>query len=83
MNLRLCTNQSPGHPYKLGVDVNNKFIDWYQQTMKNIGIELHHQPDGCNHLRITPMGTFKATWLSQSTVHLSHCLEPAKDYVIT
>ncbi|KJG55941.1 glycerol-3-phosphate dehydrogenase [Photobacterium kishitanii] len=72
-------NQSPDHPYsKLGVDVTHQAIDWYQQTMKNIGIELHHQPDDCNHLRITPMGTFKATWLSQSTVHPFPMFEPAK-----
>lgn len=74
------TNQSPNHPYsKLGVDVTRQAIDWYQQTMTNIGIELHHQQDNCNHLRITPMGTFKATWLSQSTVHPFPMFEPAKD----
>ena len=71
--------QYPQHPYsKLGGDVARSAIDWYQQTMQNMGITLHHQQDDCNHLRITPMGTFKATWLSQSTVHPFPMFDPAQ-----
>ena len=72
-------HQSPQHPYsKLGADITRQAIDWYQQTMTNIGIELHHQAHDCNHLRITPMGTFKATWLSQATVHPFPMFDPAQ-----
>ncbi|HIF9357795.1 TPA: glycerol-3-phosphate dehydrogenase subunit GlpB [Photobacterium damselae] len=62
--------QSPNHPYsKLGSDVVKRALEWYQHTMAKRGIELSHQADFTNHLRLTPMGTFRVTWLSQQTVH--------------
>lgn len=62
--------QSPEHPYsKLGENAARKAIAWYQGTMEKRGVYLTAQEDGSNHFRITPMGTFRSTWLSQQTVH--------------
>ncbi|WP_299020243.1 glycerol-3-phosphate dehydrogenase subunit GlpB [uncultured Photobacterium sp.] len=61
---------SPDHPYsKLGKEVVCKAINWYQATMEKRGVYLTGQEDGSNHYRITPMGTFRSTGLSQQTVH--------------
>ena len=62
--------QSPEHPYsKLGKETAREALDWYQTMMEQRGVYLTAQEDGSNHLRVTPMGTFRSTWLSQQTVH--------------
>lgn len=62
--------QSPEHPYcKLGKRKVQEALDWYQEMIKARGIYLSSQEDEANHLRLTPMGTFRSTWLSQQTVH--------------
>lgn len=63
-------NQSPSHPYsKLGELQCREAINWYQDVMADCGVYLTAQPDEMNHYRVTPMGTFRSTWLSQQTVH--------------
>ncbi|OAN13759.1 anaerobic glycerol-3-phosphate dehydrogenase subunit B [Photobacterium jeanii] len=62
--------QAPQHPYsKLGQVPVTTALNWYQHMMSDCGVELTAQPEAMNHLRLTPMGTFRATWLSQQTVH--------------
>ncbi|KHT63347.1 glycerol-3-phosphate dehydrogenase [Photobacterium gaetbulicola] len=62
--------QSPFHPYsKLGELQCREAINWYQDVMADCGVYLTAQPDEMNHYRVTPMGTFRSTWLSQQTVH--------------
>ncbi|KLV08866.1 glycerol-3-phosphate dehydrogenase [Photobacterium aquae] len=62
--------QSPHHPYaKLGNKACREAIDWYQGMMEDCGVYLSAQADEQNHYRVTPMGTFRSTWLSQQTVH--------------
>ncbi len=60
----------PHHPYsKLGKENIWPALEWYQALMTSLGIPLTHQEDGSNHLRITPLGTLKSTWLSQPFVY--------------
>ena len=60
----------PEHPYTtLGKETVNRAIDWYQATLSSIGVPLASQANGCNHYRLTPLGTMKSTWLSQPFVH--------------
>ena len=60
----------PEHPYAtLGRETVNRAIDWYQATLSTIGVPLTSQKNGCNHYRLTPLGTMKSTWLSQPFVH--------------
>ncbi|MCW8329699.1 glycerol-3-phosphate dehydrogenase subunit GlpB [Photobacterium sp. SDRW27] len=62
--------QSPEHPYsKLGSETTREALAWYQATMEKRGVYLTAQDDDSNHFRVTPMGTFRSTWLSQQTVH--------------
>ncbi|MBC7004194.1 glycerol-3-phosphate dehydrogenase subunit GlpB [Photobacterium sp. BZF1] len=63
-------NQCPSHPYsKLGELQCREAINWYQDMMEHCGVYLTAQADEQNHYRVTPMGTFRSTWLSQQTVH--------------
>lgn len=60
----------PLHPYaKLGVAKVENALNWYQDKLAQLGLPLYKQEDNSNHFRITPMGTLKATWLSQPFVH--------------
>lgn len=62
--------QSPDHPYsKLGDKPVREALAWYQAMMEKRSVYLTAQEDDSNHLRVTPMGTFRSTWLSQQTVH--------------
>ncbi|PSU34998.1 glycerol-3-phosphate dehydrogenase subunit GlpB [Photobacterium lutimaris] len=62
--------QCPSHPYsKLGELQCREAINWYQDVMARCGVYLTAQADEKNHYRVTPMGTFRSTWLSQQTVH--------------
>ncbi|MEJ2763016.1 glycerol-3-phosphate dehydrogenase subunit GlpB [Photobacterium sp. MCCC 1A19761] len=71
--------QSPGHPYSLlGKDTVFEALQWYQAMMATCGVQLQAQPDMSNHLRLTPMGTFRPTWLSQQTVHPFPLTAPAQ-----
>ncbi|UTV26664.1 glycerol-3-phosphate dehydrogenase subunit GlpB [Photobacterium atrarenae] len=70
--------QNPNHPYSLlGKDTVCEAVQWYQAMMATCGVQLQAQPDQANHLRLTPMGTFRSTWLSQQTVHPFPLTEPA------
>ncbi|MGR5061425.1 glycerol-3-phosphate dehydrogenase subunit GlpB [Photobacterium sp. DNB22_13_2] len=63
-------DQCPSHPYsKLGELQCREAINWYQDVMASCGVYLTAQADEKNHYRVTPMGTFRSTWLSQQTVH--------------
>lgn len=63
-------DQCPSHPYsKLGELQCREAINWYQDVMARCGVYLTAQADEKNHYRVTPMGTFRSTWLSQQTVH--------------
>lgn len=69
--------QQPEHPYcKIGQSNVKTALDWYQAMMAECGVQLTAQDDDTNHLRLTPMGTFRATWLSQQTVHPFPMFEP-------
>ncbi|MGF1684337.1 glycerol-3-phosphate dehydrogenase subunit GlpB [Photobacterium minamisatsumaniensis] len=66
----LLAEQSPEHPYsKIGPIASREAINWYQGMMEQCGIYLSAQENEDNHYRVTPMGTFRSTWLSQQTVH--------------
>ncbi|MGF1685469.1 glycerol-3-phosphate dehydrogenase subunit GlpB [Photobacterium japonica] len=66
----VLAEQCPDHPYsKIGVEACREAIDWYQAMMEESGVYLTAQDDDTNHYRVTPMGTFRSTWLSQQTVH--------------
>ncbi|TOG88804.1 glycerol-3-phosphate dehydrogenase subunit GlpB [Vibrio parahaemolyticus] len=69
-SFRDLKNQCPSHPYsKLGELQCREAIHWYQDVMARCGVYLTAQADENNHYRVTPMGTFRSTWLSQQTVH--------------
>ena len=63
-------NQYPNHPYgKLNTSCIVNALNWYQETLRNAGISLTSHQNHHNHMRLTPLGTFKPTWLSQEFVH--------------
>jgi len=63
------TTEFPAHPYnKVGKDTVFASLKWYKNELTNAGIPLLQQDNGDNHLRITPLGTLKSTWLSQPYV---------------
>jgi len=60
----------PTHPYaKLGTEKITQAIDWYQSTLTKLGVPLLNQENEQNHLHVTALGTFKASWLSQPFVY--------------
>ncbi|ENM5770791.1 glycerol-3-phosphate dehydrogenase subunit GlpB [Vibrio mimicus] len=62
--------QAPEHPYsKVGRKNSEKGLMWFKRTLDSAHVPLHHEPDGANHWRITPIGTLKNTWLSQPFVY--------------
>lgn len=64
------TNEFPHHPYsKVGKDTVFESLEWYKSLLTASGIPLLKQENGDNHLRITPLGTLKSTWLSQPYIH--------------
>jgi glycerol-3-phosphate dehydrogenase subunit B len=64
------TNEFPHHPYsKVGKQTVFESLNWYKNILTTAGIPLLQQEDGDNHLRITPLGTLKSTWLSQPYIH--------------
>ncbi|QUM88317.1 glycerol-3-phosphate dehydrogenase subunit GlpB [Moritella sp. 36] len=63
------TDEFPSHPYsKVGKNTVFESLEWYKNLLTNAGISLLQQDNGDNHLRITPLGTLKSTWLSQPYV---------------
>ncbi|QFI36705.1 glycerol-3-phosphate dehydrogenase subunit GlpB [Moritella marina ATCC 15381] len=63
------THEFPAHPYsKVGKENVFASMQWYKHLLTNAGIPLQQQDNGDNHLRITPLGTLKSTWLSQPYV---------------
>ena len=63
------TDEFPRHPYsKVGKNTVFESLEWYKNLLTNAGISLLQQDNGDNHLRITPLGTLKSTWLSQPYV---------------
>jgi len=63
------TDEFPSHPYsKVGKDTVFESLVWYKNLLTTAGIPLLQQDNGDNHLRITPLGTLKSTWLSQPYV---------------
>ncbi|TKF18955.1 glycerol-3-phosphate dehydrogenase subunit GlpB [Vibrio genomosp. F6] len=68
--IRQFPQNFPLHPYaKLGAAKVENALNWYQHKLTQLGLPLHQQANGENHFRITPMGTLKATWMSQPFVH--------------
>jgi len=68
------TQQKPQHPYaKIGAEKVKKSLHWFTEKMAQEGLNLisHHDAsdEDLNHVRLTPMGLFKATWASQDTVY--------------
>lgn len=62
--------QAPSHPYNtVGRSTLQKGLEWFRQTLATANVPLSHQDDLANHGRITPLGTLKATWLSQPFVY--------------
>lgn len=62
-------NDYPRHPYAvLGKETVSHALAWYQKTLSAIGVPLIKQDSEENHYRLTPLGTLKSTWLSQSFV---------------
>ncbi|MDC0612490.1 glycerol-3-phosphate dehydrogenase subunit GlpB [Vibrio sp.] len=62
-------HKRPDHPYaKLGKHRIHDAINWFQTLMSRAGVSLSAQPNQENHFRITPLGTLKTTWLSQTHV---------------
>lgn len=63
-------SQYPDHPYgKLNTNSIVNALNWYQKTLHHAGVSLTSQQNSHNHLRLTPLGTFKPTWLSQDFVY--------------
>ncbi|CAM2960515.1 glycerol-3-phosphate dehydrogenase subunit GlpB [Moritella viscosa] len=63
------TDEFPSHPYsKVGKNTVFESLEWYKNLLTKAGISLLQQDNGDNHLRITPLGTLKSTWLSQPYV---------------
>ncbi|PKH09410.1 glycerol-3-phosphate dehydrogenase subunit GlpB [Moritella sp. Urea-trap-13] len=63
------TQEFPTHPYsKVGKKTVFESMQWYKNLLTNAGMPLTQQDNGDNHLRITPLGTLKSTWLSQPYV---------------
>ncbi|SGY91181.1 glycerol-3-phosphate dehydrogenase subunit GlpB [Moritella viscosa] len=63
------TDEFPSHPYsKVGKNTVFESLEWYKNLLTNAGISLLQQDNGDNHLRISPLGTLKSTWLSQPYV---------------
>ncbi|HGS4801218.1 glycerol-3-phosphate dehydrogenase subunit GlpB [Vibrio cholerae] len=68
--LSALQQQAPEHPYsKVGRKNSEKGLMWFKRTLDSAHVPLHHEPDGANHWRITPLGTLKNTWLSQLFVY--------------
>lgn len=64
------SEQEPNHPYsKVGASTCRQALSWFQATLQQHGLPLKQQMDDSNHWRITPLGTLKATWLSQPYVY--------------
>ncbi|MBE4599034.1 glycerol-3-phosphate dehydrogenase subunit GlpB [Vibrio navarrensis] len=60
----------PAHPYaKLSAQSVRRALRWFQTALAQQGIPLQSEEDEHNHFRITPLGTLKATWLSQPFVY--------------
>ncbi|HDY7665536.1 TPA: glycerol-3-phosphate dehydrogenase subunit GlpB [Vibrio vulnificus] len=60
----------PEHPYsKMSPNFVRQSLYWLVDQLKEQGLPLHCQQDESNHYRITPLGTLKATWLSQPFVY--------------
>lgn len=70
---------APEHPYSyLGAERTQSALAWYTAMMAECGVYLDALPDGQNHARVTPMGTFRATYLSQQTTFLFDLQRPAQ-----
>ncbi|MGL5431218.1 MAG: glycerol-3-phosphate dehydrogenase subunit GlpB [Vibrio sp.] len=62
--------QAPEHPYsKVGRQTSEQGLLWFQRTLQQAQVPLHHQADGANHWRITPLGSLRNSWLSQPFVY--------------
>lgn len=58
--LSALQQQVPEHPYsKVGRKNSEKGLMWFKRTLDSAHVPLHHEPDGANHWRITPLGTLK------------------------
>ncbi|UJF17261.1 glycerol-3-phosphate dehydrogenase subunit GlpB [Vibrio sp. SS-MA-C1-2] len=60
----------PNHPYqKIGKANVQDSLQWFRTELTNAGIPFTASQNGDNHLRLTSLGSFKSTWLSQPYVH--------------
>ncbi len=60
----------PNHPYaKIEAETVKNALDWFAEQVHQQGVALTHNSDESNHLRLTPLGALRGTYLSQpSTV---------------
>ncbi len=70
-------HQMPQHPYaKIGANNVKQAMDWFATQLNQLGIAVSYNQDNSNHFRITPMGIFMPSWLSQDSVfRVSYNLE--------
>lgn len=81
--MKELAKQAPSHPYsKIGAEITQNSLLWFQKTLQQRGMPLTHQADSSNHYRITPMGTLKATWLSQPYVYQHKTIAPFKRIIL-
>ncbi|NAW69096.1 glycerol-3-phosphate dehydrogenase subunit GlpB [Vibrio sp. V27_P1S3P104] len=81
--LNQLKQQNDQHPYHLvGQPLLMEGLDWFKRTITDAGLPMLHHPQGANHQRITPLGTLKATWLSQPFVYQHHDALPFKRIVV-
>lgn len=81
--LNALKQQSPGHPYNVvGRDHLQDGLAWFAHTLAAARVPLTHQTDLANHWRITPLGTLKATWLSQPFVYQHRQASPFRRIVV-
>ncbi|ENM6576397.1 glycerol-3-phosphate dehydrogenase subunit GlpB [Vibrio fluvialis] len=81
--LEALKQQAPLHPYNaVGRTTLQKGLEWFRHTLAAANVPLQHQDDLANHGRITPLGTLKATWLSQPFVYQHRSEVPFERIVV-
>lgn len=69
--LRELAQQAPQHPYSLiGATQVAALVTEAEQLLQRCGLQMQGD-SGRNHLRVTPLGTRRATWLSPQAIPVS------------